>query len=109
HRRHAAGRRRQLPEIGLVCLAGGHSYFMSDDESAVASIGGLDQFSPSITRTVVERVAPILRRWFRAELRGLDSFPTEGGALVVSNHSGGMLTPDVMLFGSAFYNRFGYD
>ena len=82
---------------------------MSDDEVAAASTGGLDQYSPSITRVVVERVAPILRRWFRAELHGLDSFPTEGGALVVSNHSGGMFTPDVMLFGGAFYRRFGYD
>jgi 1-acyl-sn-glycerol-3-phosphate acyltransferase len=79
------------------------------DEVASASTGGLDQFSVSVTKTVVQRVAPILRRYFRAELHGLDSFPTEGGALVVSNHSGGMLTPDVMLFGSAFYRRFGYD
>jgi len=82
---------------------------MSDDEVAAASTGGLDQFSPSVTRTVVERVGPILRRWFRAELDGLDAFPADGGALVVSNHSGGMLTPDVVLFGSAFYRRFGYD
>ena len=82
---------------------------MSDDEVAEASTGGLDQFSPSVTRTVVERVGPILRRWFRAEMHGLDAFPTDGGALVVSNHSGGMLTPDVLLFGSAFYGRFGYD
>ena len=82
---------------------------MSHDEVAAASTGGLDQFSPTVTKTVVERVAPILRRWFRAETRGLETFPTEGGALVVSNHSGGMLTPDVMLFGSAFYRRFGYD
>ena len=58
---------------------------------------------------MVQKVGPILRRWFRYELRGLDAFPTHGGALVVSNHSGGMLTPDVMLFGSAFYHRFGYD
>ena len=36
---------------------------MSDDEVAAASTGGLDQFSPTVTKTVVERVAPILRRW----------------------------------------------
>jgi 1-acyl-sn-glycerol-3-phosphate acyltransferase len=82
---------------------------MSDSEVAAASTGGLDQFSPTITRTVVERVTPLLRRYFRAEIHGLDAFPTEGGALVVSNHSGGMFTPDVVLFGSAFYRRFGYD
>jgi 1-acyl-sn-glycerol-3-phosphate acyltransferase len=82
---------------------------MSDDEVAEASTGGLDQFSPTLTRVVAERIGPLLRRYFRAELHGLDAFPTKGGALIVSNHSGGMFTPDVMLFGSAFYRRFGYD
>jgi 1-acyl-sn-glycerol-3-phosphate acyltransferase len=74
---------------------------MSDDE--VAESSGIDKFSPSATKLVAERVGPILRKWFRAKVHGLDWFPTEGGALVVSNHSGGMLTPDVILFGSAFY------
>jgi 1-acyl-sn-glycerol-3-phosphate acyltransferase len=32
-----------------------------------------------------------------------------GGALVVSNHSGGISTPDVLIFASAFYDEFGYD
>jgi 1-acyl-sn-glycerol-3-phosphate acyltransferase len=83
---------------------------MSEDEvDEPPADSGIDKFNPSVTRTVVERVGPILRRWFRAELHGLDAFPSEGGALLVSNHSGGMLTPDVMLFGSAFYKRFGYD
>jgi 1-acyl-sn-glycerol-3-phosphate acyltransferase len=71
--------------------------------------GELAKFSPAVTRQVIDRVSPVLRRWFRAETHGLDVFPADGGALVVSNHSGGMLTPDVMLFGSAFYRRFGYD
>lgn len=69
----------------------------------------IERFSPAATKTVVDRVAPILRKWFRAEVHGLDGFPAEGAALVVSNHSGGMLTPDVMLFGSAFYRHFGFD
>lgn len=69
----------------------------------------LAKFSSDVTRQVIEKVAPVLRRWFRAETHGLDAFPAHGGALVVSNHSGGMLTPDVMLFGSAYYRRFGYE
>lgn len=69
----------------------------------------IERFSPSAAKSVVERVGPLLRRWFRAEVHGLDGFPANGAALVVSNHSGGMLTPDVMLFGSAFYRRFGFD
>ena len=35
--------------------------------------------------------------------------PAAGGALLVSNHSGGMLTPDVLVFAPAFYDKFGFD
>ncbi len=31
---------------------------------------------------------PIAQKWFRIEVRGLENLPTDGGALVVSNHSG---------------------
>jgi 1-acyl-sn-glycerol-3-phosphate acyltransferase len=31
---------------------------------------------------------PIAEKWFRVEARGVENIPTEGGALVVSNHSG---------------------
>ena len=31
---------------------------------------------------------PLFRRWFRVEVRGLENIPSEGGALVVANHSG---------------------
>jgi 1-acyl-sn-glycerol-3-phosphate acyltransferase len=71
-------------------------------------ISEIEGFSPAVTKQVAERVGPLLRRWFRADTHGLDHFPATGAALVVSNHSGGMFTPDVMLFGSAFYRRFGY-
>jgi 1-acyl-sn-glycerol-3-phosphate acyltransferase len=51
---------------------------------------------------------PIAKVWFRPEVRGLDVFPS-GGALVVSNHSGGLLTTDTLIFSTAFYDRFGFD
>ena len=31
---------------------------------------------------------PIAQKWFRIEVRGIENIPAEGGALVVSNHSG---------------------
>jgi len=31
---------------------------------------------------------PLYRRWFRAEWEGMENIPTEGGALLVCNHSG---------------------
>ncbi|MCW2654639.1 MAG: glycerol acyltransferase [Mycobacterium sp.] len=67
------------------------------------------KWDPALTEQVKNAVAPIVKRWFRAEVRGLESFPAAGGALVVANHSGGMLTPDVFIFAPAFYDTFGYD
>ncbi len=37
---------------------------------------------------LVTALRPIARRWFRIEVRGAENIPAEGGALVVSNHSG---------------------
>jgi 1-acyl-sn-glycerol-3-phosphate acyltransferase len=65
-------------------------------------------WDPSFTKQLRNVVAPVVNRWFRADVRGLPNIPPAGGALVVSNHSGGMLTPDVFIFASAFYDAFGY-
>lgn len=65
-------------------------------------------WDPGLTRQLVNAAGPISKRWFRTQVRGLESFPS-GPALAVSNHSGGMLTPDVLIFASAFYGEFGYD
>ncbi len=68
--------------------------------------GGWD---PGFTERFVTAAEPLARRWFRFEVRGLESMPSDGGALIVGNHSGGMLTPDVLILAAAFYRRFGYE
>ena len=46
-------------------------------------------FDPEVTeRFLMTALRPIAQKWFRIELRGADNIPEEGGALVVSNHSG---------------------
>ncbi|GMA18182.1 acyltransferase family protein [Arsenicicoccus piscis] len=35
-------------------------------------------------------VRPLYRRWFRVDVTGIEHIPAEGGALIVSNHSGTM-------------------
>ena len=70
--------------------------------------GELAKWDPSFTRAFITAMSPLVRAYFRAEVRGLDNMPPTGGALLVSNHSGGMLTPDVPVFGPAFYTWFGY-
>ena len=39
-------------------------------------------------RFLMAVLRPIAERWFRIEVRGAENIPAEGGALVVSNHSG---------------------
>jgi len=67
------------------------------------------KWDPGFTRQISNFVGPIIKRYFRAEVRHLDAMPAAGGALVVANHSGGMFTPDVLIFAPAFYEKFGFD
>ncbi len=39
-------------------------------------------------RFFMAALRPIAEKWFRLEVRGLENIPADGGALVVSNHSG---------------------
>lgn len=46
-------------------------------------------FDPELTDTVLLAVLrPLYRHWFRVQVRGIENVPSEGGALVVANHSG---------------------
>ena len=67
------------------------------------------KWDPTFTELLINAVTPVIKRWFRPEVRGLENFPATGGALLVSNHSGGVLTPDWNLLAPALYGRFGYD
>ena len=40
---------------------------------------------------------PLYRHWFRVEVRGIENIPAEGGALVVSNHSGTVAVDSLMV------------
>jgi 1-acyl-sn-glycerol-3-phosphate acyltransferase len=68
----------------------------------------IDQWDPAIARALTKRVGGPVRAYFRSQVSGLEQLPPSGGALVVSNHSGGMFTPDVILFAPAYYETFGY-
>ncbi|WP_396903702.1 lysophospholipid acyltransferase family protein [Mycolicibacterium phlei] len=74
-----------------------------------AATAEVAKWDPGFTRQIASKLGPLVRRYFRAEVRDLNRMPATGGALVVSNHSGGMLTPDVLIFAPAFYERFGFD
>jgi 1-acyl-sn-glycerol-3-phosphate acyltransferase len=78
---------------------------MTPNDAGSEDFAGWD---PELTRRLISSATPLAKRWFRPEVRGFESFPLTGGALLVSNHSGGMLTPDVLIFASAFYGNLGY-
>ncbi|HYJ70572.1 MAG TPA: lysophospholipid acyltransferase family protein [Nocardioidaceae bacterium] len=40
------------------------------------------------SRFLMTALRPIANQWFRIEVRGVENIPADGGALVVSNHSG---------------------
>lgn len=78
---------------------------MSDNEVDGHEIAKWD---PAFTRWAMRTVMPVFQRYFRAEVRGLETFPPAGGVMLVSNHSGGVLTPDPLILLPAFYQKFGY-
>lgn len=46
-------------------------------------------FDAEVTdRFFMAAMRPLAEKWFRVEVRGLENIPTDGGALIVSNHSG---------------------
>jgi 1-acyl-sn-glycerol-3-phosphate acyltransferase len=45
-------------------------------------------FDPQISEVLSAAVEPLADRWFRLQVRGVENIPTEGGALLVANHSG---------------------
>lgn len=46
---------------------------------------GLDK---EFVRALVSTTGPIIEKWFRLQVRGVENIPKDGGALLVSNHSG---------------------
>src|SRR6185312_5558192 len=68
----------------------------------------LTKWDPGLTERVMGIMRPFLKRYFRSEVRGLENLPP-GGALLVSNHSGGMLPMDVPILSADFYQKHGYN
>jgi len=66
------------------------------------------KFDPGLTKALVDLYRPIVKRYFRSDVRGLELLPS-GAALVVLNHSGGLLPVDWQVFAIDFYDKFGYD
>jgi 1-acyl-sn-glycerol-3-phosphate acyltransferase len=65
------------------------------------------KWDPTLTEHVVGVLRPVAKHYFRSEVHNLGRIPS-GGALLVSNHSGGPTTTDLPTFAVHFYDKFGY-
>jgi 1-acyl-sn-glycerol-3-phosphate acyltransferase len=69
-------------------------------------INSLDNRNPERIRLLVRTFQPLLWRYFRPIIQGLERIP-EGSAIFVGNHNGALLMPDMFIFGIALYEHFG--
>lgn len=79
----------------------------TDSTSSEIAPSEIAKWDPRLTERVMGLIRPIIKGYHRSEVRGLDGFPM-GGALVVSNHSGGLFALDIPVFATGFYEKFGY-
>ena len=68
----------------------------------------VDKWDRGLTEHVVALTRPIVKHYFRSEVRGLDNIPP-GASLVVANHSGGLTSFDLSVFAVDYYDTYGYD
>jgi len=68
----------------------------------------VDKWDRGATKRVIAVTRPIVKLYFRSEVRGLDNLPA-GACLLVANHSGGLTSFDLSVFAVGYYDRFGYD
>ena len=68
-----------------------------EPERRIDDWGRSERVEEAFDRTVVEF---FYRYWFRVDVEGIENVPADGGALLVSNHSGA-LPPDAAMIGRA--------
>ncbi|KAA1427667.1 lysophospholipid acyltransferase family protein [Nocardioides antri] len=68
----------------------------------------LAQRDPAYIATVLPLLKIAMKGYFRSEVRDMDRVPA-GGALMVGNHSGGLMAMDVPIIAVAFADTFGAD
>ncbi|BBX44644.1 lysophospholipid acyltransferase family protein [Mycobacterium cookii] len=68
----------------------------------------VEKWDADLTEHIVGLTRPIVKRYFRSDVRGMENIPA-GACLVVSNHSGGVVTPDMSVFAVDYYDTYGYE
>jgi 1-acyl-sn-glycerol-3-phosphate acyltransferase len=80
---------------------------MAKDLERTLRDADLDLRDPTLVAKVLPFLRLVMKGWFRSEVRGIERVPAEGGVLIVSNHSGGLMPMDVPIIAVAFHDQFG--
>ncbi|AFM16018.1 1-acyl-sn-glycerol-3-phosphate acyltransferase [Mycolicibacterium chubuense NBB4] len=75
---------------------------MAEDSSVV------QKWDRDLTRRVVDLTRLLVKTYFRSQVTGLENIPA-GPALMVANHSGGLVTVDLSVIAVDYYRTWGYD
>ena len=82
---------------------------VKDAISAAIPPGDLDARDTDYIRETLPGLWLLASRYFRADVDGLHHVPPEGPVLLVGNHSGGVVAPDLFVFVLAFSTYFGVE
>jgi len=69
----------------------------------------LDERDPEFVDVILDAVRPIARHYFAMRVRGIENVPTEGPALIVANHNGGVLMMDSFFTALAIRDHLGVE
>ena len=92
--------------VGVSAAIGAVQVRVMSVQKAVVRSAELAMRDPSYVAKWMPFVRLPVQRWFRAQVDGIENVP-DGGALLVSNHSGGVITFDVPVLAVAFFDHFG--
>jgi 1-acyl-sn-glycerol-3-phosphate acyltransferase len=95
------------PLAGIFEFASAIASDFADLLDGVDHSRDLEEWDPEYIRRTLPLVRPVLGTYFRSEVRGMENIPAEGPALLVGNHSGGLLIADTFIFTACFYEHFG--
>lgn len=78
------------------------------EAGVVSAHSALEGRDPAYIATVLPALKLAMKAYFRSSVRGMEKVP-DGGALIVGNHSGGLMPMDVPIIAVAFADAFGAD
>jgi 1-acyl-sn-glycerol-3-phosphate acyltransferase len=103
---------RSLAGLGRTAATGiarGAMSRLTEQARALVPAANLDDRDTDYIRETLPGLWALASLYFRADVRGLHHVPEEGPVLLVGNHSGGMMAPDLFVFVLAFTTYFGVE